>query len=132
MIDRQKSVMDRRRFLEGLTGTACAVALGSGNVFAGNLTETPARFWEPYDGKIIRCGLCFRRCLIEPGKSGHCGVRINRGGKLMTRAYGNPGAVHVDPIEKKPLYHVLPGTAAFSLATVGCNINCKTHLFSIT
>ncbi len=125
MIRKSETGLDRRRFIGGAACLACALASNPGDVFAGPLTETPARFWAPYDGKIIQCGLCFRRCLIEPGKTGHCKIRINRKGKLFTQGYGNPGAVHVDPIEKKPLYHVLPGTTAFSIATVGCNIDCK-------
>lgn len=58
-------------------------------------------------------------------KKGDCRVRINLDGKLQTLVYGNPCAVHIDPIEKKPLFHVLPATRAFSIATAGCNVHCK-------
>ena len=73
----------------------------------------------------IECELCPRHCLIPEGARGDCRVRINLDGKLQTLVYGKPCSVHVDPIEKKPLYHVLPGTGAFSIATAGCNGHCK-------
>jgi pyruvate formate lyase activating enzyme len=60
-----------------------------------------------------------------PGDRGECGVRENREGKYYSLAYGNPCAVHLDPIEKKPLFHVLPGSQSFSIATAGCNLHCK-------
>ncbi len=73
----------------------------------------------------VECRLCPRRCRLEHGQRGDCRVRMNIDGELKTLVYGNPCAVHVDPIEKKPLFHVLPGTGAFSLATAGCNLHCK-------
>ena len=76
------------------------------------------------DGRI-RCELCPRQCQVEKGKRGYCRVRENIDGRYYSLVYGNPCSVHVDPIEKKPLYHVLPGTLSFSLATAGCNLNCK-------
>jgi pyruvate formate lyase activating enzyme len=74
---------------------------------------------------IVQCELCPKNCVIGPGQSGDCRIRVNRGGKLTAVTYGFPSSVHVDPIEKKPLNHFLPGSAAFSLATVGCNFHCK-------
>ncbi|MBF0483286.1 MAG: AmmeMemoRadiSam system radical SAM enzyme [Candidatus Omnitrophica bacterium] len=74
---------------------------------------------------MIKCDLCPRHCQIAPGKRGNCGVRINLDGELKTLVYGKPCAVHVDPIEKKPLFHFLPGSKAFSIATAGCNLHCK-------
>ena len=74
---------------------------------------------------IIRCDLCPKRCMIEPGQSGECRVRVNLDGRLLAVSYGHPCTVHVDPIEKKPLFHFLPGTSSLSLATVGCNLHCK-------
>lgn len=68
---------------------------------------------------------CPHRCVIREGERGFCGVRVNRGGELYTLVYGNPCAVHIDPIEKKPLFHFLPGTTALSIATAGCNLRCK-------
>lgn len=72
----------------------------------------------------VKCQLCPRGCVISEGHRGDCRVRENRGGKLYTMVYGNPCAVHVDPIEKKPFNHFLPTTLAFSLATAGCNLHC--------
>jgi pyruvate formate lyase activating enzyme len=74
---------------------------------------------------IIRCDLCPKRCMIEPGQSGECRVRVNLDDRLLAVSYGHPCTVHVDPIEKKPLFHFLPGTSSLSLATVGCNLHCK-------
>ncbi len=75
------------------------------------------------DGKTA-CALCSRRCVIADGKRGFCNVRLNRGGTLYTIAYGKVIARHVDPIEKKPLFHFLPGSFAYSVATMGCNFRC--------
>lgn len=75
------------------------------------------------DGKV-RCNLCNHRCIIKDGKRGTCGVRENQGGKLVSLVYGRPVATHIDPIEKKPLFHFQPGSKSFSLATVGCNFRC--------
>jgi len=72
----------------------------------------------------VSCSLCHHNCEIEPSKFGVCGVRQNKGGKLYTQVYGNIIAAHVDPIEKKPLYHFLPGSKSFSIATIGCNFRC--------
>jgi len=73
----------------------------------------------------IQCELCPHRCRVAKGKRGLCRVRENRDGKYYSLVYGNPCAVHLDPIEKKPFSHVLPGTTSFSLATAGCNFQCK-------
>jgi pyruvate formate lyase activating enzyme len=73
----------------------------------------------------VQCELCPKRCLIKQGQSGECRVRINIDGVLRTVVYGYPCAIHIDPIEKKPFFHFLPGTKTFSLATVGCNLHCK-------
>jgi pyruvate formate lyase activating enzyme len=73
----------------------------------------------------VQCELCPRFCVIESGERGDCRVRVNIDGKLTTLVYGYPCTVHVDPVEKKPLFHFLPGTKILSLATVGCNLHCK-------
>ncbi len=80
--------------------------------------------YHPLGDKKVACALCHHSCQIVPSKFGLCGVRQNKDGKLFTRVYGNIIAAHVDPIEKKPLYHFLPGTTAFSVATKGCNFRC--------
>jgi pyruvate formate lyase activating enzyme len=72
----------------------------------------------------IRCGICPNECTLKPGETSICHNRVNRNDKLYTIAYGNPCAVHVDPIEKKPLLHFLPNSHAFSIATAGCNFAC--------
>lgn len=75
--------------------------------------------------KSVQCTLCPRRCILEEKMRGNCRVRINLDGKLQTLVYGNPCAVHVDPVEKKPIFHMLPGSTSFSIATAGCNLHCK-------
>jgi len=74
---------------------------------------------------IVECRLCHHRCRLNEGERGQCRVRINLDGKLFSLVYGKPCSVYIDPIEKKPLYHVLPASASFSLATAGCNLRCK-------
>jgi pyruvate formate lyase activating enzyme len=83
-----------------------------------------AMFYEKTGGNRVRCGLCRFRCLIDDGRRGICAVRENRGGTLHTLVYGKAVAEHADPIEKKPLYHVMPGSRSYSVATVGCNFRC--------
>ena len=83
-----------------------------------------AMLWERIDGEKVHCFLCAHQCRIDEGKFGFCGMRQNIKGELFTHAYGNVIANHVDPIEKKPLYHFLPGTEAYSIATIGCNFRC--------
>lgn len=83
-----------------------------------------AEFWEPLPEGKVRCNLCRFRCVIGDGRRGLCGVRENRGGTLYTLVYGRCIAEHVDPIEKKPLFHFLPGSRSLSVATVGCNFHC--------
>jgi len=89
-----------------------------------NLNMHEALFYERLGGDVVRCGLCERRCNIPDGGRGVCGVRENRGGILYSLVYGRPVSVAVDPIEKKPLYHFMPGSSVFSVATVGCNFKC--------
>jgi len=83
-----------------------------------------AMFYEKTGGNRVRCGLCRFRCLIDEGRRGICSVRENRGGVLYSLVYAKAIAEHVDPIEKKPLFHVMPGSRTFSVATVGCNFRC--------
>jgi len=126
----------RRDFVRGCAGTGCALAVG-GSVGSLALFQPrparageaprphPARFWKKLDNKRVQCQLCPKQCLVEDRERGFCGVRENRGGEYVTLVWGQPCAVHVDPIEKKPLFHFLPGSRAFSLATAGCNLECK-------
>ena len=84
-----------------------------------------ARFYTADEEDTVDCHLCSHRCHIAPGKRGFCRVRENRRGTLYTHSYGRLIARHMDPIEKKPLYHFLPGTRAYSIATPGCNFRCS-------
>jgi pyruvate formate lyase activating enzyme len=85
----------------------------------------PALMWHPegQDGSV-RCALCFRSCHIPAGKKGMCQVRENKAGTLFTLNYGYTGAISLDPVEKKPLYHFQPGSKTFSIGTPGCNLTC--------
>ena len=80
---------------------------------------------ETQDQDKVRCILCSHRCLIKEGRRGICQVRQNQQGVLQTLVYGRLIARHVDPIEKKPLFHLLPGSLSYSIATVGCNFKCR-------
>ncbi len=73
----------------------------------------------------VQCELCPKGCVVAPGQSGECRIRVNLEGRLRAVTYGYPCSVSIDPVEKKPLYHFLPGTTILSLATVGCNLHCK-------
>ncbi len=83
-----------------------------------------ARFWVKADEDKVRCFLCAHRCLIAHGKTGVCGVRKNEAGVLYSLVWGKSISANVDPIEKKPLFHFLPGSRSFSIAAVGCNFKC--------
>lgn len=84
-----------------------------------------ALYYEKIDEQTVQCELCPRRCLLMEGMRGFCRVRQSEGGKLYTLVYGNPCSYHIDPVEKKPIYHMLPATSALSIATAGCNLRCK-------
>lgn len=84
-----------------------------------------AYLWESLKDREVKCNLCSHRCHIKDGHRGICGVRENRGGVLETLVYGKVIARHIDPIEKKPLFHYLPGSLSYSIATVGCNFKCR-------
>lgn len=83
-----------------------------------------ALLYDRLEGGEVRCRLCNHRCRISPGKTGLCGVRKNEEGVLYSLVYGKVIAHHIDPIEKKPLFHFLPGSLSYSIATVGCNFRC--------
>lgn len=84
-----------------------------------------AYLYEKLDKKLVQCKTCPHFCLIALNKRGVCGCRENRSGKLYALNYAKAIACHIDPIEKKPLFHFFPGTESFSIATVGCNLSCK-------
>jgi pyruvate formate lyase activating enzyme len=78
-----------------------------------------------HEGQVVKCLLCAQGCVIRAGGRGKCRARMNVGGELRSLVYGRPISIHVDPIEKKPFYHYLPGSTAYSLATSGCPLRCK-------
>ena len=131
--------IDRRDFAK-LVGCGALAAAGAGlpsrstaapatgGLQMGLANRRPASYFTQLENGAVRCDLCPHLCRIESGDRGHCGVRLNAGGSLQTVAYGNPCAVNIDPIEKKPFYHVLPATKTLSLATAGCNLRCKSCL----
>lgn len=82
------------------------------------------QLWKKQEKSKARCVTCEHRCLIHPGKRGICGVRENIKGKLYSLVYGKAIAVNIDPVEKKPFFHFLPGSKTLSLATVGCDFRC--------
>ena len=127
--------MKKRTFIKrSLTGLGLSLlpfnknlvkASGIGNLYAfNNDKHTREGLYYVQTPKGIRCQICPNECDIKEGESGDCHNRINKGSKLYTIAYGNPCAVHIDPIEKKPLNHFLPASTAYSIATAGCNLAC--------
>ena len=84
-----------------------------------------ALYYKKLEHKKVECQLCPRQCVVDDWERGYCGVRENRGGTYYTFVYSQVCSAHNDPIEKKPLFHFLPGTNAFSIATAGCNMLCK-------
>ena len=98
-------------------------------VFCGSLLlslpEKEALFYRKLKNKFVKCFLCPKECVIPPGKYGFCRARKNINGTLYSMGYSRPCSVAVDPIEKKPFFHFLPGTMAFSIASAGCSLRCK-------
>jgi len=121
--------LSRREFVKAAAGAAasvCGIAAG-GTAEAGRplLSDREALYYQKLRGGMVRCNLCPLRCIVGEGARGLCGVRENQGGTYRTLVYGRLCAAHVDPIEKKPLFHFLPGTKSFSIATAGCNVECQ-------
>jgi len=84
-----------------------------------------ARYWHTVDDGRVQCDLCPRHCTMRDGQAGFCSVRLNTGGELELTAYGHPSGLAIDPIEKKPLNHVMPGAHVLSFGTPGCNLACR-------
>lgn len=91
----------------------------------GFINKREAMFYEKRGDKTIQCHLCPRNCVLSDGMKGFCRAREPKDGKHYSLVYGNPASVNIDPMEKKPLFHFLPATTAFSIATAGCNFRCK-------
>jgi pyruvate formate lyase activating enzyme len=130
--------LDRRSFLKsalvsgtalGVSGVAQPVAGLASGAAAEHQDDaqftTEARFYQKLANRKIKCKLCPRECTVGDKERGYCGVRENHGGTYYTLVHSRMAAAHVDPVEKKPLFHYLPGSVAFSLGTAGCNVNCK-------
>lgn len=88
------------------------------------LPHYEARWWEREPGGKVHCYLCPRHCHIHQGQAGFCFIRVNQGGTLYSLGYAHPAAIQIDPVEKKPLNHFLPGTRILSMGTAGCNMGC--------
>ncbi|MCU0639324.1 MAG: AmmeMemoRadiSam system radical SAM enzyme [Candidatus Krumholzibacteria bacterium] len=120
------SALSRRRFL---AGSAAMIAMGMAGIppvrSGPGVPRREASFCSGPGGGAVQCLLCPHSCTIPPGGRGKCGVRENVDGSLYSLVYGRPCSMHLDPIEKKPFFHVMPGTSAFSLSTVGCNMTCR-------
>jgi pyruvate formate lyase activating enzyme len=95
------------------------------SILQGTESLHEGRWWEAMPDGRVHCYLCPRHCHIGDGQGGFCFIRVNRGGKLYSLGYGSPAALQIDPIEKKPLNHFLPGTKVFSMGTAGCNMGCS-------
>ena len=131
--------MDRRSFIRcvgcGAAVTASQSSLlpeflgGLQNAMAFDLTtklsSVEARHYKKLEDGGVECGICPRHCYVTDLERGYCGVRENRGDTYYTLVYGLSCSLNIDPIEKKPLYHFYPRTTALSMATAGCNVNCK-------
>lgn len=117
----------RRTFLRYLGGSALGLAgLGlARSLEASGLPGHPARFYKKLSQKRVDCQLCPKRCRVDDTERGFCGTRENHGGEYRSLVYGKACAMNVDPIEKKPLFHFFPGSLTFSIATAGCNMDCK-------
>lgn len=118
----------RRQFLKKSL-IFCALSLGLKEIEAWAAStlgfKKEALYYKKIDDKTVQCQLCPRGCVLSEGMRSFCRVREPKNGKLYSLVYGLPCAVHIDPIEKKPLFHFLPGTPIYSIATAGCNFRCK-------
>jgi pyruvate formate lyase activating enzyme len=132
---------DRRAFVTRLAASCAGCALAGGraaealqdpfgassslHVEEGGLNPTPARWFKTLPDGWVECGVCPRACRISEDERGTCGTRENRKGRLYTLVHSRPCSLAIDPVEKKPFFHVLPGATALSLATAGCNLECR-------
>jgi len=117
---------DRREFLRLAGGAAlCAAGLWLPGRAEADLPGHPARFYRKLPQKRVECQLCSKLCRVDDTERGFCGVRENHGGEYRTLVYGKACAMNVDPIEKKPFFHFLPASWTFSIATAGCNMDCR-------
>jgi len=128
--NRTGRAFERRFFLKGTAALACGLRpiCAAGSLSAADNDSRfiiEAAYYEKLPYQKVRCLLCPRQCEIDESERGYCGVRENRRGTYYSLVYSRPCTYNVDPIEKKPFFHFLPGSTAFSIATAGCNVNCK-------
>lgn len=110
----------------GLQGCSRALANTDSRIDGKHIHEIREAMWyQKLANNVVKCELCPRQCVVGPGRRGECGVRMNTSGRYETLVFGNACTSAVDPIEKKPFFHFLPGQNALSLATAGCNFHCK-------
>lgn len=131
----EPSEVSRRAFLRAGVAGACALCFGgllapgqavqAQSARLGRIGRRRSPWFEKLSGSAVRCTLCPKGCTIQAGRRGPCRVRENRDGVGYTLVYGNPALVQLDPVERKPFFHVLPGTRALSVSTAGCPIACK-------
>lgn len=139
-LTREAERLSRREFLNRAGCFVGSVGLAASGLpaAAGALSSRPwsedeharlgireASWYEKLEELRVVCRLCPRGCEVDDFERGYCGVRENRGGTYYTLVYGRPCSVHIDPVEKKPLFHFLPGAQALSVATAGCNMECQ-------
>ncbi len=128
--------MTRRQMLKRCAVAGAGLGLGlvglGGEAFedtnaahAATLRMREAMFYDKLPGNKIQCKICPKQCVVGDGERGFCGNKENRGGTYYTLVYGAAACVGLDPIEKKPLFHFLPGSKALSVGTAGCNFDCK-------
>ena len=117
--------ISRRGFLKCSACALAVTAITPACTKAAAAPQQKAMFWSPTENGGVGCELCPRQCYIEQSKRGYCHARENRSGILYSVVYSRLVTIHNDPIEKKPLFHVLPGSNAYSVATAGCNLSCK-------
>lgn len=140
----EKIAISRRKFVKKGVMGACALALAGytlddfldpdkrQGLRIGFHNDAPAELgqwskpalWQEPHGQLVHCLLCPHECILGENDRGFCRTRVVKDRQIHTLAYGNPCAVHLDPMEKKPLYHFLPGTPVLSIATAGCNLRC--------
>ena len=127
--------VSRRDVLRAAAAAACALCLAGAppavrvaraqTAQVGLVGRAPSPWFEPVGDGALRCTLCPHRCRLADGQRGRCRVRENRGGTGTTLTYGNPSLVQLDPVERKPFFHVLPGSRALSVSTAGCPLACR-------
>jgi len=120
----RKRTFDKKLSLFFVVAISVFVFFGT-SIVLSKISFKEASYYQKLDDNNVQCELCPRNCFIRLGQRGFCEVRENQEGILYSLVYAQPCSLHIDPIEKKPLFHFLPGSQAFSLATVGCNLKCK-------